>query len=242
MQFAGDPGAAITSNFVYRPMVTVTGALNAPGALPELHIGYSASDASYGHSHNNADHDYSGTITVAAGAGTYSLELPAGVSADSTWYLRLTKTGTQYTGWASWDGLSWFSMGSAVSNSATTLAFGLMAIGSSSTAAETASFDYFHTTTGDALSCSTPESAGDEFNGTALDVCRWDTIVREDPAFYSVGSGALQIVTQPGDHYYYYQADDRNLILQAAPAGDWTIETKVHAAFTGRSARVPGRQ
>ena len=241
LPITGDPGGTSTVDFVYRPMVTVTGALTAPGTLPSLRITYNATDPYYGHTHSSNDHYYSGTLTIAAGSGTYSVELPAGAVAESTWYLRLQKTGTLYTSYLSWDGLNWLSLGNAVSNQSTPLEFGLMAIGSSSTAAETASFDYFHTTTGNAASCSTSESASDEFDGTTLDVCRWDTIVREDPGYYGVAGGALQITTEPGDHYYCCGAGtDKNLILQTAPAGDWTIETKVHAPFTAGASEQAG--
>ena len=60
-----------------------------------------------------------------------------------------------------------------------------MAIGAGSSSAQTAAFDYFHTTAPSALSCLASEPGSDEFDGTALDVCRWDTVVRQDPDFFA---------------------------------------------------------
>src|SRR5205823_2731052 len=105
------PGGTATADFVYGAMVVVTGQLNAPGTLPDVGIAYSATDPYYNHTHSSADHSYAGTVTVAAGSGSYTVELPAGTQAGDTWYLRLQKAGTDYTGWVSWDGLSWLSLG-----------------------------------------------------------------------------------------------------------------------------------
>ena len=74
--------------------------------------------------------------------------------------------------------------------------------------------------------CSAPTAASDEFSGTALDYCRWTTILRETPSGYRVRDGALEIDAAPGD-MYGGDASARNLILQNAPSGGWEAITKV---------------
>jgi len=73
----------------------------------------------------------------------------------------------------------------------------------------------------------------DQFDGTALDKCRWNEIVAEDPTKYSVADGQLTLTTTPGE---LYGGDNRksNLILQspdhADANGDFVLETKVDAS------------
>ena len=74
--------------------------------------------------------------------------------------------------------------------------------------------------------CSGTRPASDEFTGTALDVCRWTTILRETPSGYRVREGALEIDAVPGD-MYGGDASARNVILQDAPSGGWEAITKV---------------
>jgi len=72
----------------------------------------------------------------------------------------------------------------------------------------------------------------DEFDGTSLNTtCRWTTIVGSNPANVSVSGGELKIVTENGE-FNNARVDGKNLILQDAPAGDWTIEMKLKAAMT----------
>ena len=91
----------------------------------------------------------------------------------------------------------------------------------------TASFDYFSITPDDTAEQPAPD---DEFAGTTLDACRWSDVVRPDPAAYRVTGGGLEIDTSKGDIYGGTATDPRNLMLQPAPDGDWTIETKVDAS------------
>jgi regulation of enolase protein 1 (concanavalin A-like superfamily) len=51
--------------------------------------------------------------------------------------------------------------------------------------------------------------------------------VRPDAAAYRVTGGALEIDTSKGDIYQGTATNPKNLLLQPAPDGDWTIETKV---------------
>ncbi len=91
----------------------------------------------------------------------------------------------------------------------------------------TASFDYFTITPDDTAEQPAPE---DEFAGTTLDACRWSDVVRPDPAAYRVAGGGLEIDTSKGDIYGGTATNPKNLMLQPAPDGDWTIETKVDAS------------
>jgi cytochrome c len=90
-----------------------------------------------------------------------------------------------------------------------------------------ASFDYFTITPDDTAEQAAPD---DEFAGTALDACRWTDVVRPDPAAYRVTGGGLEIDTSKGDVYGGGNTGPKNLVLQGAPDGDWTIETKVDAS------------
>jgi PKD repeat protein/type 1 glutamine amidotransferase len=76
------------------------------------------------------------------------------------------------------------------------------------------------------------EEPDDEFEGDALDLTRWNSVVRPDPAGYRVTGGALEIDTTPTDIYGTANTGTPNLVLQPAPAGDWTIATKVDVALT----------
>jgi len=88
----------------------------------------------------------------------------------------------------------------------------------------TALFDYFTITPDDTAEVPTPD---DEFAGTALDACRWSASVRPDTTAHRVTGGQLEIDTSKGDIYQGTATNPKNLLLQPAPDGDWTIETKV---------------
>jgi regulation of enolase protein 1 (concanavalin A-like superfamily) len=96
----------------------------------------------------------------------------------------------------------------------------------------TATFDYFTITPDDTVEQPSPD---DEFTGTTLDACRWSAVVRPDPAAFRVAGDGLEIDTSKGDIYAGTATNPRNLMLQPAPDGDWTIETKVDgSAFDER--------
>lgn len=69
----------------------------------------------------------------------------------------------------------------------------------------------------------------DEFDGAALDTERW-TVLRPDTDGYRVANGNLEIDTSSGDIYSTRNSGPKNFVLQDAPDGDWTIETKVDAS------------
>ncbi|MEV8376233.1 ThuA domain-containing protein [Kribbella sp. NPDC056861] len=87
-----------------------------------------------------------------------------------------------------------------------------------------AQFDYFSITPDDTAEVPTPD---DEFDGSTLNACRWSASVRPDAAAYRVTGGGLEIDTGKGDIYGGTATNPKNLLLQPAPDGDWTIETKV---------------
>jgi hypothetical protein len=75
--------------------------------------------------------------------------------------------------------------------------------------------------------CGSTIEAGDTFDGTELDRCRWTTVLNESTDGYRVADGALQIDARPGD-LSGGVTNARNVILQAAPATDaWMTETTV---------------
>ena len=102
---------------------------------------------------------------------------------------------------------------------------GLVALAGAGSAADVvdAEFDWFHITPDD--TAGTPGPA-DEFDGDALDGCRWD-VVREDPTGYRVTGGALEIDTTATDIYTGSNTGTPNIVVQDLPEDDWTVETKV---------------
>jgi cytochrome c len=72
-----------------------------------------------------------------------------------------------------------------------------------------------------------PPAANDDFNGTALDACRWNRIVRYDAGGLDLSGGALNLETSYADIYGAGDSGVSNMVLQEAPDGDWTAETKV---------------
>ena len=69
----------------------------------------------------------------------------------------------------------------------------------------------------------------DEFDGTALDGCRWDKIHNWKGERIDVADGKLAIETFDADISGASNGPIENLILQTPPEGDWTVETKMTA-------------
>ncbi|MFV2017556.1 ThuA domain-containing protein [Micromonospora sp. LOL_023] len=167
--------------------------------------------------------------------GTDATAAPAG----DTIYLRLTSDGTNVTAEMSPDGQTFTPVGRAA-----TLAgidnpqIGMFALNGGTVAPVVdAVFDWFQFTP-DAPAG--PVEASDEFDGSSLDKCRWDAIVREDAAAYRVVDGALRIDVPNGDIYTGSNTGPTNFILQTAPEGDWTIETKVDASLLDEQYQQAG--
>ena len=129
--------------------------------------------------------------------------VPAG-NAGGPFYLRLTKTGTNYAGEYSYDGATWTAFpGGTVPNPMQAPDFGLFAFGPQATAVgETVSFDYFWLDGQDPPDeCTCEAGAGDEFDGASLDTTKFNAIVRDDPTRYTVQGGQLEATTINGDIY-----------------------------------------
>ena len=85
--------------------------------------------------------------------------------------------------------------------------------------------DYLDVTQNEPVQCGTAVDPDDEFDGEALDRCRWTTVVNEDPSGYSLADGRLQIEAQEGD-IVGGTFTARNVLLQQAPAGgSWAART-----------------
>ena len=85
--------------------------------------------------------------------------------------------------------------------------------------------DYLDVTQNEPVQCGPATGADDEFEGDALDRCRWTTVVNEDPSGYSVADGSLRIEAQEGD-IVGGTFSARNVVLQQAPAGgSWAART-----------------
>jgi cytochrome c len=67
----------------------------------------------------------------------------------------------------------------------------------------------------------------DEFDGTALDECRWTEIVRDDPTGRAVAGGQLAIDTGNNTDMYGGNTTAENVVLQPMPDGGWEATTKV---------------
>ncbi|TDT18139.1 uncharacterized protein DUF1349 [Ilumatobacter fluminis] len=129
-------------------------------------------------------------------------------------------------GFHSTDGVTWTSMGVTGDVSGYTHAqMGLMALaGNNRNEDEEASFDWFSVTPDDTAGSAGPN---DEFDGTTLDLCRWNRSVRLDDTAYAVTDGALVLETGNGDIYQGTATDPTNFILQDQPGDEWTVETKL---------------
>ncbi|UDF12431.1 ThuA domain-containing protein [Antiquaquibacter oligotrophicus] len=78
----------------------------------------------------------------------------------------------------------------------------------------------------------------DQFDGAALDTCRW-TVINENTAGYRVEGGFLKIDTTQAD-IYSAGGSIPNIIVQDQPSGDWTIETKVDTSTFDRQYQNAG--
>ncbi|WFE26576.1 ThuA domain-containing protein [Solwaraspora sp. WMMD791] len=167
--------------------------------------------------------------------GADATDAPAG----DTIYLRLTSDGTNVTAAMSADGQTFTPVGrSAALAGIDNPRVGVFALnGGTEAPVVDALFDWFQFTP-DAPAG--PVEASDEFDGDALDKCRWDAIVREDAATYRVADGALQIDVPNGDIYTGDNSGPTNFILQTAPEGDWTIETKVDGSLLDEQYQQAG--
>jgi PKD repeat protein/glucose/arabinose dehydrogenase len=160
--------------------------------------------------------------------GADSTTAPAG---DAIW-LRLTSDGTSLTAEMSADGQTYTPVGRpAALAGITDPKVGLFALqGGGSAPVIDATFDWFQVSPDEPAE---PVDPSDEFTGTTLDKCRWNAVTREDPTAYRVVGGSLHIDVPNGDIFGTNNTGPTNFLLQNAPPGDWTMETKVDgSAFT----------
>lgn len=170
--------------------------------------------------------------TEAGGSRTWHANVALPQDFPSTVDLRLTSDGTALTASYSTDGTTWTALAgqAAVLDGAT---LGLVAAGDTGTPEATAAFDWYRVTP-DSDDDGTRGFA-DEFDGDALDGCRWDRVVRYDSSEVAVADGALRITTQPGDINNENPIEPRNFILQDAPEGEeWTVETRLTGTMQHR--------
>ncbi|WP_194821773.1 ThuA domain-containing protein [Micromonospora sp. S-DT3-3-22] len=167
--------------------------------------------------------------------GADATAAPAG---DTIW-LRLISDGTNLTAAFSGDGTTFTPVGrSAALAGITNPRIGLFALNGATTAPVVdALFDSFLVSP-DAPAG--PVDPSDEFTGTTLDKCRWNAVLREDPAAYRVADGALKIDVPKGDIYGTSNTGPTNFILQTAPSGDWTLETKVDGSALAEQYQQAG--
>ena len=147
--------------------------------------------------------------------------LPA--SFPSTFYIRLVSSdGTSVQPQYSADGITWTDTGTGTTMTGLAGAkIGMYATASTQSASVpiTASFDWFKLTA--------PAAPSDEFDGDGLNLCRWNAIVRHDPSGVEVADGELTLPAAHGDFFAAGSNDNPNILLQAMPAGSWTMETRM---------------
>jgi glucose/arabinose dehydrogenase/PKD repeat protein len=169
--------------------------------------------------------------TEADGSRSWHANVTLPADFPATAHLRLASDGTQLTAAYSTDGQNW----TALSGAAAVLPgakVGLVAAGDTAAHSVDAVFDHF-TVTPDTTDTGEREAV-DEFDGTAVDGCRWTNVVRYDSANVSMADGQLKIKTQPGDINGAANGSPRNFVLQDVPDGDWTVETKVTPSMLHR--------
>jgi cytochrome c len=141
----------------------------------------------------------------------------------NSWYIRLVSSdGQAVQAQYSPDNVTWTNIGNATNmNGLAGAKVGMYATASTAAAATTnvASFDWFKLTT--------PTVPSDEFTASGLDTCRWSSIVRHDPAGYTVGGGKLTLPAAHGDFFGAGANNNPNIILQPAPSGPWTMTTRM---------------
>ncbi|WP_193607977.1 ThuA domain-containing protein [Nocardioides lijunqiniae] len=169
--------------------------------------------------------------TETAGARTThaSFTVPAGF--PTTAYLKLVSDGTGLRAHYSTDGVAWTQLTGSAAPIKADAELGLVAAGDTGVGDTVASVDWFRVTPDRTAPAFTPD---DEFEGDALDGCRWAQTVRYDADHVSVGDGHLDVETQVGDINGANPLNPRNFVLQDAPEGDWVATTRFKAPLKVR--------
>ncbi|SFB27002.1 Protein of unknown function [Amycolatopsis marina] len=150
----------------------------------------------------------------------------------TSFHLRMESDGTSLTAYTSADGVTWTAYGDSYPvDGVAEGQLGLYALKGDTPAPEIdASFDYFRVSS----STGAQVEPGDEFDGDRLDGCRWNAVVRPDLSTMRVEEGELRIDTVNADINGGSNDDPPNFVLQQAPEGDWTVETKMRAPLVER--------
>ncbi|WP_440071155.1 ThuA domain-containing protein [Streptosporangium sp. OZ121] len=234
-------GTGTTTNIVLQPMpeggwtATTKVTLNARDAYQQAGLIVYGDDDNYAkmvlQARGTNDHaarifqfirEENGTPNEVTESNTANL----GDAYPDTVYVRFMSDGTNLTAHYSPDGTTFTAMPQTKALAGiTNPRIGLFALASTGNRPVVdASFDWFHISPDD--TASKPEPS-DEFDGSSIDTCRWDAIVRGDSSTARVTGGNLEIDTQTGDIFGTGNSDPKNFILQTAPSGDWTLETKI---------------
>lgn len=163
----------------------------------------------------------------------------AAAPAGDTVYLRVSSDGTDLTAALSADGQTFTPVGrSAALAGIENPRIGLFALnGGTDAPVVDAAFDWFQVIPDEPAG---PVDPSDEFTGISLDKCRWDAILREDLSAYRVSGGSLHIDVPNGDIYGTNNTEPTNFILQNAPSGDWTMETKIDGSLLDEQYQQAG--
>ncbi|MEV1331185.1 ThuA domain-containing protein [Micromonospora costi] len=200
----------------------------------------------YGDDENYAKLDllYSGGrrvefIRETAGAPRNEAADSVAAPAGDTLYLRVTSDGTNLTAAVSADGQTFSPVGRAAALAGiTNPRIGVFALnGGTDAPVVEAAFDWFQVSPDEPAG---PVDPSDEFTGDTLDKCRWNAILRENATGYRVTGGALRIDVPNGDIYGTGNTGPANFILQTAPSGDWTLETKVDGSLLDEQYQQAG--
>ncbi|MEV2241463.1 ThuA domain-containing protein [Micromonospora sp. NPDC049891] len=156
-----------------------------------------------------------------------------------TVYLRISSDGTNLTAEMSADGQTYSPVGrSAALAGIENPRIGLFALnGGTDAPVVDAAFDWFQVTPDEPAG---PVDPSDDFDGISLDKCRWNAILREDPSAYRVSGGKLDVDVPNGDIYGTNNTDPTNFIMQNAPTGDWTMETKIDGSLLDEQYQQAG--
>jgi hypothetical protein len=154
----------------------------------------------------DGQYDFSGTWNT----GHFPAEFPSEI------WMRLKSDGTVLSGEYSTDGTNWTRIADPRNYEAiTNPSIGVYALrGNAARPVVTAEFDRFDLV-----------SANDEFEGTAVDRCRWE-VQNEDASGYSLADGQLTIKTLRGE-LSNNQSTVKNVFVQATGDSDWQATTKL---------------
>ncbi len=162
-----------------------------------------------------------------------------GAAYPDTVYVRLSSTtGEDLTASYSADGATWTPMPQTMSiTDIENPRIGLFALsGSGARPVTDAAFDLFTITPDDTAEALDP---ADSFDGAVLDDCRWE-VVRPEPDALTVADGELTLRTGSGDIYGTGNSGPTNFVLQQAPAGDWSFETRLNTSLLDEQYQQAG--